>query len=108
MQFNLTDSAVAQIKKLADKKGYNSAVLQLTVDSGGCSGFRYIFGLQEVADNSKISIENQGATLQTDEMSEPFLEGGTLDYITELGSSYFKVINPQASANCGCGSSFGV
>ena len=46
--------------------------------------------------------------LWLDPMAEMFVFGCTIDYVKELGGSYLKVINPNATANCGCGESFGV
>ena len=40
--------------------------------------------------------------------AEMFVFGCTIDYVTELGGSYLKVINPNATASCGCGESFAV
>ena len=50
------------------------------------------------------TIEN----LRLDPMTEMFVFGCTIDYVTELGGSYLKVINPNATASCGCGESFAV
>ena len=42
----------------------------------------------------------------TDETSLSFLENAEIDFVKELGASYFKVNNPNAASSCGCGSSF--
>ena len=41
--------------------------------------------------------------LVIDPVAEMFVMGCTVDYVTELGGSYLKVINPNATAQCGCG-----
>ena len=46
--------------------------------------------------------------LVIDDMAEMFVIGCTIDYVSELGGSYLKVINPNATASCGCGESFAV
>ena len=46
--------------------------------------------------------------LVVDNMAEMFILGCTIDYVNELGGSYLKVVNPNASAQCGCGESFAV
>ena len=43
-----------------------------------------------------------------DDMAEMFVAGCTVDYVSELGGSYLKVINPNATASCGCGESIAV
>jgi iron-sulfur cluster assembly accessory protein len=37
-----------------------------------------------------------------------FLQDSEIDFVKELGASYFKVKNPNAASNCGCGSSFSI
>ena len=65
-----------------------------------------------MADDLIICEENIGDTAnliaKTDKISLQFIEGAKIDFVEELGASYFKVINPNATANCGCGSSFAV
>ena len=46
--------------------------------------------------------------LVLDPMAEMYVAGCTIDYVKELGGSYLKVVNPNASASCGCGESFAV
>lgn len=72
----------------------------LSVKGGGCSGFQYIW---DTTDKSP-TVGN----LVVDEMAEMFVLGCTIDYVTELGGSYLKIINPNATAQCGCGESFSI
>jgi iron-sulfur cluster assembly accessory protein len=72
----------------------------LSVKGGGCSGFQYVW---DVTDQDP-TIEN----LCIDPMAEMFVLGCTVDYVNELGGSYLKIINPNATASCGCGESFAV
>ena len=72
----------------------------LSVKGGGCSGFQYVW---DTTDKSP-TVGN----LVVDEMAEMFVLGCTIDYVTELGGSYLKIINPNATASCGCGESFAI
>lgn len=72
----------------------------LSVKGGGCSGFQYVW---DTTDKTP-TIGN----LVVDEMAEMFVLGCTIDYVTELGGSYLKIINPNATAQCGCGESFAI
>ena len=74
--------------------------VSLSVKGGGCSGFQYVW--DTTAENP--TIEN----LVIDPMAEMFVMGCTIDYVNELGGSYLKVINPNATASCGCGESFSI
>ena len=67
---------------------------------GGCSGFTYVWEMT----TEEATVDN----LVVDPMAEMFVLGCTIDYVTELGGSYLKVINPNATASCGCGESFAV
>lgn len=72
----------------------------LSVKGGGCSGFQYVWDTTD----KPATVDN----LVIDEMAEMFVLGCTIDYVTELGGSYLKIINPNATAQCGCGESFAV
>ncbi|MET0363847.1 MAG: iron-sulfur cluster assembly accessory protein, partial [Sphingobium sp.] len=52
--------------------------------------------------------ELDGVTLVVDQMSLDLVRGGVVDYVENLGGAAFKVENPQATAGCGCGSSFSI
>jgi len=41
-----------------------------------------------------------------DPESSEQLDGCTIDYVDELTGAGFRVINPHAVRNCGCGTSF--
>lgn len=107
---NLTNSALERIREIQQKDLNREKFLRISVSGGGCSGFQYIFELDEKRrdDDIKILEENSKIIAVTDETSLPFLEGAEVDFVKELGASYFKVNNPNAKASCGCGSSFSI
>ncbi len=105
-EITISDSAVARINQLLTKEKPNS-VFRITVLSGGCSGFQYKFDFSEQAAEDLVVTKN-GATVVIDPTSLSMLEGSQLEYITELGSQYFVMQNPNASSTCGCGASFAV
>ena len=90
----ITESAKLYLKKVGQPNVY------LSVKGGGCSGFTYVWEMSD----AEPTIEN----LVVDEMAEMFVLGCTLDYVEELGGSFLKVSNPNATASCGCGESFAV
>lgn len=106
-QLSLSPSAAARVAQIAARQG-KRAILRLSVEGGGCSGFQYRFGLDEGVDAADLSVEQDGVTLVVDPMSLDLVRGGTVDYVENLGGSAFKVENPNATAGCGCGSSFSV
>lgn len=104
---SLTPSAAARVAWIARKQA-KPAILRLAVEGGGCSGFQYRFGLAEEIGDDDTAVETDGVRLVVDEMSLDLVRGCSVDYVEELGGSAFKVTNPNASAGCGCGSSFSI
>ena len=47
-----------------------------------------------------------GATVLIDETSLDLLEGCTIDFVDDLVGQSFRITNPNATASCGCGTSF--
>lgn len=84
------------------------SMLRVAVEGGGCSGFQYKFGFDQAAKPDDITIERDGITVLVDEVSAPLLAGSELDYVTELLGASFQIRNPNATASCGCGTSFSV
>lgn len=103
----LSPSAAARVATIAAKQG-KPAILRLSVEGGGCSGFQYKFGLDEAAEADDLIVEQNGVTLLVDAMSLELVAGSVVDYVESLGGAAFRVENPQAASGCGCGSSFSV
>lgn len=103
----LTDSAAARVAAIAGKQG-KPAILRLSVDGGGCSGFQYKFGFADTVDADDAVAENAGVKLVVDSISLDLVRGSAVDYVEELGGAAFRVTNPNAASGCGCGSSFSV
>ena len=98
----LTDTAKEYMKKLVADN--DSKYVCLSVKGGGCSGFQYDWSLSHIRGFGPVIDD----ILCIDDMAEMFVAGCTVDYVNELGGSYLKVINPNATASCGCGESFAV
>ena len=105
---HLTDSAARRVTEIRDAEGNAALMLRLTVLGGGCSGFQYKFDLDDTKNDDDLTFENGGVQLVIDEVSLGLLEGSEVDYKKDLGGAYFAVANPNATANCGCGSSFSI
>ena len=82
----------------------NGGYVTLGVKGGGCSGFQYTWGLSETKTDDEI-IDN---ILLLDSLAIMYVIGSKIDYVTELGGSFLTVVNPMATAQCGCGESFSV
>jgi iron-sulfur cluster assembly accessory protein len=103
----LTPAAAKRIAWIADKQS-RPAILRLSVEGGGCSGFQYKFDLADAPDSDDSVSETDGVQLVVDPVSLDLIAGSVVDFVESLGGAAFKVENPQAAAGCGCGSSFGI
>lgn len=83
-------------------------MLRVAVNGGGCSGFQYAFDLTRERKPDDLAIEKGGVTVLIDEVSLQYLAGSEIDYADELIGAAFKIENPNATASCGCGTSFSV
>ncbi len=104
---NLSESAAQRVALIAEKQG-KPAILRLSVEGGGCSGFQYKFDLADAADGDDTVVETDGVRLVVDPVSLDLVAGCTVDFVESLGGNAFRVENPNATAGCGCGSSFAV
>jgi len=89
---------------LADEPA--GAMLRVAVNGGGCSGFQYEFDIAEARNADDIAIEKDGVTVLVDEISAEYIAESEIDYSDELIGAAFKINNPNATASCGCGTSF--
>jgi len=103
-----SDSAANRVKALITEEDNPDLNLRVYVTGGGCSGFSYGFTFDEKVSDDDTLIENSGVTLSVDSMSLQYLVGGTVDFVDGLEGSRFLVNNPNATATCGCGSSFSI
>ena len=83
-------------------------LLRISVEGGGCSGFQYKFDLVGQSEADDLIIEHGGARVLIDRVSLEYMAGSEIDFVDDLIGSAFKVINPNATASCGCGTSFSV
>jgi iron-sulfur cluster assembly accessory protein len=106
-QFAVSPRAAARITEIAAAEA-NRPALRVAVLAGGCSGFQYSFELDKAARPDDLVIEQNGARVLVDPASLDLLAGAELDFKDELMGSYFAIRNPNATASCGCGTSFSV
>jgi iron-sulfur cluster assembly accessory protein len=105
LRLSLTPRAASRIKSILANEP-EGAMLRVSVNGGGCSGFQYDFGIAHVKAKDDIVIERDGAIALVDQVSLPFLQGSTIDFVDDLMGQAFKIHNPNATASCGCGTSF--
>ena len=104
---SLTENAAKQISQIMKNQGFDK-FLRISVQGGGCSGFQYKYDFADIAEKEDHLVEKNGAKVLIDNISLEFLSGATIDFVNELIGSSFKINNPNATAGCGCGTSFSV
>ena len=82
--------------------------LRISVSGGGCSGFQYGFDLDRNRSNDDLIIERNGAAVVIDSVSLPFMTGSEIDFVDDVIGQSFQIKNPNATASCGCGTSFSI
>ncbi|WP_230770460.1 HesB/IscA family protein [Sphingomonas sp. Leaf4] len=106
-EVTLSPAAAARVAAIAAKQA-KPAILRLSVEGGGCSGFQYRFGLADAPDGDDLIAETDGVRLVVDSVSIDLVRGAEVDFVESLGGAAFRVTNPQAASGCGCGTSFAV
>ena len=102
----LTSSSEEYLRNIIEAKDLtDETVLRLWVSKGGRAGMEYQMKLTKAEPDDTV-IESNGVKVSVDSDSIPYLEGSTLDYSDDLNDSGFKLLNPNASRSCGCGTSF--
>ena len=97
-----------KVRELVSEEDNEDLKLRVFVTGGGCSGFQYGFTFDESVADDDTAIEKDGVTVLVVPMSFPYLVGSEVDYTEGLEGSRFVVNNPNATATCGCGSSFSI
>jgi iron-sulfur cluster assembly accessory protein len=95
----VTDRAFDRLREIGEQP------LRVAVEGGGCSGFQYEIKLDDPAEDDLV-LEKNGARVVIDPVSLPFLADAEIDFADELIGARFVVRNPNATASCGCGTSF--
>ena len=90
------------------KKEPAGAMLRVSVEGGGCSGFQYKFDFDQKKTSDDLVLERNGAVVLIDPMSQQYMVGAEIDFVDDLIGASFKINNPVATASCGCGTSFSI
>jgi iron-sulfur cluster assembly accessory protein len=103
----LSERAAKRIARILASEAGGTA-LRISVSGGGCSGFQYGFDLDSTRAPDDIVIERDGAVVLIDPVSLPYMGGSEIDFVDDLIGQSFQIHNPNATASCGCGTSFSI
>jgi len=101
----VTERAARQIGEILRREPPGT-MLRVSVEGGGCSGFQYKFDMEQTQGPDDLVIRRDGATVLIDNTSQAYLAGSEIDFVDDLIGAAFRINNPQATASCGCGTSF--
>ncbi|HET7019731.1 MAG TPA: iron-sulfur cluster insertion protein ErpA [Xanthobacteraceae bacterium] len=101
----VTERAARRIGEILRREPSGS-MLRVSVEGGGCSGFQYRFDIDRAQAADDVLIRREGATVLIDQISMGYLAGSEIDFVDDLIGASFRINNPQATASCGCGTSF--
>jgi iron-sulfur cluster assembly accessory protein len=95
-------------RKIGDilKREPPGTMLRVSVEGGGCSGFQYKFDMEQTKAGDDLVLARGDSVVLIDPVSVQYLAGSEIDFVDELIGSSFKINNPNATASCGCGTSF--
>lgn len=108
LELVVTAQASAEVRKFFELENVpvDKGGLRVSVQPGGCSGFRYALVIEDAMAEDDVILEQDGYRVFVDPFSAQYLSGVTVDYVTSMQGSGFTFKNPNASGGCGCGSSF--
>ena len=106
MAVSLTPVAANRVKELMTAQKLDNAFLRMGVRGGGCSGMTYDLQFDSELRKHDKQFEVDGVKVVVDIKSYLYLNGTTLDYVTQGLTGGFTFVNPNAKSSCGCGTSF--
>ena len=104
---SLSAAAAARVRKVLASES-EGAILRVAVDGGGCSGFQYSFKVVGAFEPDDLVVRRDGAIVVVDPISLDYMRGSEIDFVDDLIGQSFKIHNPNATASCGCGTSFAI
>ena len=108
IDLTVTTNAGVEVKKFMDAEGVTAEQggLRVSVQPGGCSGFKYSLVIEDRAAEDDLVLPGGGFNVFVDPFSAQYLNGVTIDYVSSMQGSGFTFKNPNSTGGCGCGSSF--
>jgi iron-sulfur cluster assembly protein len=105
---NLSQGAVEELRRLMAEQDLPEAVIRIGVESGGCSGMQYCMDFDQAVREDDQVFEQEGLRVVVAREELVYLDGLQVDFTRKLMGGGFRFENPNATRNCGCGTSFRV
>lgn len=101
----VTESAAQWIDKQLIKRGKGVGIRVSTKESG-CTGFKYVLDYVDNPEKTDYVIDQHGVKVFVDTESLAILAGTVLEHKVDGLNSGLDFVNPNVTAQCGCGESF--
>src|SRR5205085_5193988 len=104
VMMTVTPVAGVEVKKFMEQEGVDPAIggLRVSVQPGGCSGFKYGLLIEDAAAEDDLIVEQEGYKVFVDPFSAQYISGVVIDYTSSMQGSGFTFKNPNATGGCGC------
>ena len=102
--FDISNTAANHLTEMI--KANNSYGVRISLKDSGCSGFAYQLDLIDEKDKNDLAGLVNGVNLFIHDKSFVFLKGTKLDFVKKNLNQELVFLNPNVSAECGCGESF--
>ena len=104
IDFDISNSAASHLTEMINAN--NSLGIRISLKDSGCSGFSYQLDLIDDKDENDLVGQVNGVNLFIHDKSFVFLKGTKLDFVKKNLNQELVFLNPNVSAECGCGESF--
>jgi iron-sulfur cluster assembly accessory protein len=102
----LSAEAATKVRALLEQEGRDDLALRVAVQPGGCSGLRYQLFFDDRQLDGDVVTDFDGVKVVVDRMSNPYLQGASIDFVDTIEKQGFTIDNPNAGGSCACGESF--
>lgn len=103
---NISESATEKIQEMLEAEEIPNLFLRIGVQEGGCSGFSYGMGFDDEQHEHDTELDIRGVKVVVNSEDMKYLNGLEIDWKDAGMGGGFTINNPNATATCGCGSSF--
>ena len=104
----VSPNALVSIRELLQDNDMVGYGLYVGIRGGGCSGYSYCLEFREAPEEGDLVLDHEGLQIFVGSLKRDYLSGTVIDYQDSLMESGFKILNPNARRQCGCGESFDI
>ena len=104
--FTISESARKRLAQIFSQEDDPNTMLRVRVSGGGCAGYQYGFDFERTVGEDDRVFGDDEVKVVIDSVSMDLLGGSEIDFVDDMVGAAFQIKNPNATAFCGCGTSF--